>query len=72
MTTKTLTKARNIVEAGGVKKTGPSHYRVTSTSGEIYFVFLRTDRCTCPSTTTCSHKAAVLLARSASRKALVA
>lgn len=65
MTTKTLTKARTIYKAGGVEKTGPSTYRVLSTSGETYFVFLRTDRCTCPSSTTCSHRTAVELARSA-------
>jgi hypothetical protein len=68
MTSKTLLKARKIVEEGGVRKTGPSLYRVLSTSGETYFVFLRTDGCTCPSTTTCSHRTAVELARSARRK----
>jgi hypothetical protein len=68
LTNRTLTKARKIHKAGGVEKTGPTTYRVKSTSGETYFVFLRTDRCTCPSTTTCSHRTAVELARSARRK----
>lgn len=70
MTSKTLHKAIEIHNSGGVVKTGPSTYRVTSTSGETYFVFLRTDRCTCPAATTCSHKTAVELERSARRKAV--
>ncbi len=69
MTTKTLTKARRIHKEGGVRMTGPTDYRVRSTSGERYFVFLLTGRCTCPAAGMCSHKAAVELARSARRKA---
>jgi uncharacterized Zn finger protein len=68
MTSKTLTKARKIYKAGGVKKTATTTYRVRSTSGEAYLVHLRTDTCTCPATGMCSHKAAVELARSAKRK----
>lgn len=68
MTAKTLSKARRIFQDGGVEKTGPTSYRVKSTSGETYFVFLGTDRCTCPATGMCSHKAAVELVRSARRK----
>ncbi len=67
MTSKTLSKARRIFQEGGVRMTGPTDYRVLSTSGETYFVFLLTDRCTCPATGICSHKAAVELARSARR-----
>jgi hypothetical protein len=69
MQIQTLLKARKIVEEGGVRMTGPTDYSVLSTSGEKYFVFMLTDRCTCPSTTTCSHRTAVELARSARRKA---
>jgi uncharacterized Zn finger protein len=72
VTSKTLLKARKIVEEGGVKKTATTTYRVKSTSGEAYLVFLRTDRCTCPATGMCSHKAAVELERSARRKAVAA
>lgn len=68
MTKQTISKARRIHKSGGVEKTGPSTYRVLSTSGETYFVFLRTDRDTCPATGMCSHKAAVELERSARRK----
>ena len=70
MTKTTLTKARTIYKEGGVEKTSSGIYRVTSTSGEEYLVFTRTDRCTCPAKTPCSHKTAVELARSARRKAV--
>lgn len=69
MQIQTLLKARKIVQEGGIKKTGPTDYRVLSTSGETYFVFLLTEHCTCPATGMCSHKGAVELARSARRKA---
>lgn len=68
MTIKTLSKARMIFEEGGVERVAPSTYHVLSTSGETYVVELTLDRCTCPSTTPCSHRAAVELARSARRK----
>ncbi|CAN5714779.1 hypothetical protein BH24ACT22_BH24ACT22_10930 [soil metagenome] len=67
MTSKTLLKAKAIYKAGGVERTGPTNYRVLSTSGETYLVFLRTDRCTCPATTTCSHISAVNIARACRR-----
>lgn len=70
MTSKTLLKARNIYKAGGVERVAPSTYHVLSTSGETYAVELTLDRCTCPATGMCSHKAAVELARSARRKAV--
>lgn len=69
MTSKTLSKAIEIHKSGGVRMTGPTDYRVLSTSGETYFVFLLTEHCTCPATGMCSHKGAVELARSARRKA---
>jgi hypothetical protein len=68
VTSKTLHKARTIVEEGGVERVAPTTYHVTSTSGETYVVELTLDRCTCPATTTCSHRTAVELARSARRK----
>ncbi len=70
MQIQTLLKARTIVEEGGVRMTGPTDYRVLSTSGETYLVLLLTEHCTCPATGMCSHKGAVELARSAKRKAV--
>jgi hypothetical protein len=64
MQIQTLLKARKIVEEGGVRMTGPTDYRVLSTSGEVYCVFLLTEHCTCPAAGMCSHKGAVELARS--------
>lgn len=64
MTSKTLAKAQAIFKKGGVERTGPSSYRVTSTSGEVYGVWTRPSYCTCPTPRhlTCSHQAAVDLA----------
>ncbi len=64
MTSKTLLKARTIYKAGGVERTGPGIYRVTSTSGEEYGVVLAERAvCTCPATVMCSHIAAAEIAR---------
>ncbi len=73
MTSKTLLKARMIVEEGGVERVAPTTYHVTSTSGETYAVELTLDRCTClahKGGMMCSHRAAVELERSARRKAV--
>jgi histone H3/H4 len=74
MTSKTLLKAREIYKDGGVERVAPTTYHVLSTSGETYAVELTLDRCSCatPKGMNCSHRAAVELARSARRKALVA
>ena len=64
MTSKTLLKGRTIYKAGGVERTGPNIYRVTSTSGEEYGVVLAERAvCTCPATVMCSHIAAAEIAR---------
>lgn len=64
MTNKTLAKAKAIYKGGGVERTGPSSYRVTSTSGETYGVWTKPSYCTCPTPKdlVCSHQAAVDLA----------
>jgi hypothetical protein len=72
MTTKTMSKAREIYRSGGVEPLAPHRYLVTSTSGRDYLVNTRLDTCECPSVTTCSHRAAVELYRSARRKRLAA
>ncbi len=64
MTSKTLAKAKAIVKAGGVERTGVRIYRIKSTSGEEYGVVLGERAvCTCPSRTTCSHIAAAEIVR---------
>ena len=64
MTKTTLHKAKEIYKAGGVERTGPSIYRVTSSSGETYGVVLAERAvCTCPATVMCSHIAAAEIAR---------
>ena len=69
MTGQTANKAQEIFRAGGVERTGPSSYRVTSTSGETYGVWTDPSYCTCPTKElsqgridSCSHKAAVDIA----------
>jgi len=59
MTVKTLVKAKTIYKSGGVERTGPTRYAVTSTSGETYHVHTAPARCSCPARVTCSHQAAV-------------
>ncbi len=61
VTAKTLLKARTIFKNGGVERTGPSSYLVTSTSGETYGVWTKPAYCMCPTPRdlTCSHQAAV-------------
>ncbi len=72
MTSKTLLKARTIYKAGGVERTGPSIYRVLSTSGETYGVVLAERAvCTCPATVMCSHIAAAEIARAKRHAAAV-
>ncbi len=64
MTSKTLHKARTIVENGGVERTGVRIYRVKSTTGETYGVVLAERAvCTCRATVMCSHIAAAEIAR---------
>jgi hypothetical protein len=72
VSTETLAKALAIHKAGGVEAVWPGRYLVTSTSGNEYLVDIKRDRCECPSTTTCSHRGAVELYRSARRKRLAA
>jgi len=70
MTSKTLLKAKAIYKAGGVNQVHYRTFAVTSTtSGEEYIVNVKTDRCSCPSTTTCSHISAVNIFRSHRRAA---
>lgn len=68
MSIATLRKARRIVEDGGIDRTGPTTYEVTSTSGETYVVELTLARCNCPARGGCAHKAAVEIARSIRRR----
>ncbi len=68
MTSTTLAKARSIYKAGGVNQIHYHTFAVTSTSGEEYIVNMKTDHCSCPSTTTCSHMSAVNIHRSHSRR----
>ena len=68
MTTTTLAKARSIYKSGGVNQVHFRTFAVTSTSGEEYIVNVKTDRCSCPSTTTCSHISAVNIFRSHRRR----
>ena len=72
MTNKTLAKARAIDNAGGVDNVYPHRYLVTSTSGKVYTVDTRNDRCDCISTVTCSHQTAVEFYRSARRRRVAA
>jgi len=59
MTVKTLVKAKTIYKSGGVERTGPTRYAVTSTSGDTHHVHTAPARCSCPALVTCSHMAAV-------------
>jgi hypothetical protein len=68
MTRTTYQKARTIYLEGGVDAVYPGRYLVTSTTGREYLVDIKRGTCACPSTTTCSHKVAVELYRSARRK----
>lgn len=68
MTLGTLLKAKAIYKAGGVNQVHFRTFAVTSTSGEEYIVNVKTDRCSCPSTTTCSHMSAVNIHRSHRRR----
>lgn len=71
MTSKTLSKALRIYNAGVVERVGVRIYRVLSTSGEEYGVVLAERAvCTCPATVMCSHIAAAEIAR-AKRRAIV-
>ena len=70
MTNKTLAKARTIHKAGGVECGYPGYYTVKSTSGRVYDVDIRRDRCDCPAARTCSHITAVHLYRAARRRRL--
>lgn len=70
MTNKTLLKAKTIYKMGGVDNVYPHRYLVTSTSGKVYTVDTRNDRCECISTVTCSHQTAVEFYRSDRRRRL--
>ncbi len=68
MTIQTLLKAKAIHKAGGVNQIHFQTFAVLSTSGEEYIVNMKTDHCSCPSTTTCSHMSAVNIFRSHRRR----
>jgi hypothetical protein len=68
VTIQTLLKAKTIFKAGGVNQVHFHTFAVTSTSGEQYVVNVKKDRCSCPSTTTCSHMSAVNIHRSHRRR----
>lgn len=72
MRIETLHKAVRIYQGGGVSCGYPGVYAVTSTSGNEYIVNVKTDRCSCPSETTCSHVSAVNIFRSHRRRRLAA
>ena len=65
MTSATLHKSLDIYRSGGVERTGPTSYRVHSTSGEHYAVWVAPELCTCPTPKhlTCSHVSAVNIHR---------